>query len=481
MPEVVGGGPPPEKLLRVPTGPAPPGMSADQLKLIDEISARIRAIDTELGRKGIRTSLVVVLETERAELVRMMDQLMSVLSSEELGKVRARYDETVATAKWRPAGGPPWPWDVFLDALGDAVRWLGDMLERIWDGFVRVLSTVADWLRRNVIDPIWRAAASLMDQLGVVIGSAMGVAVTALTKMVHPGSPLEPWTALPMFGAIAASMLAIQTTFLGVNAVHPLKEIIGDTANAMVCKFLGFEHLSSAFWGALGTEILNQPLRLWARSTFRARVPGHAEADEMLWHGQISEARWHELHTYEGWSDELIAAHYASQWRNPSVRDIGMITDAVALEPATVERMLRELGYNPEDLPLLSAVMARRPVIDELKALRADLIRETVEGAMTIGELESALRALGAKDSELAIIRQIVAIRRARAQRKQIADAAKDWTGKRVAALTEAYRRDLLSEEEYLEELLDAGIEPAIAAQTLYLEQVRKLPRPRRT
>ena len=364
-----------------------------------------------------------------------------------------------------------------LDFIGDAIVELGKV---IWDELVKAMSQIFDWLKRYVFDPLLRLLEGVVSALGDAIGSAMAVALTAITSMVHPGSPLEPWMALPAFGTIAASMLAVQTTFLSVNAAHPLKYIIGDTANAMVCKFLGFEHLASAFWGSIGAEVLDHPIRLWARQTFRARVPRHEDADRMLWHGQIDERRWHELHEYEGWPDQLITAHHASMWRNPSIRELQLISDAVGFDAQWVRSQLAQLGYQSEDADAVLAVLSRRPLIDELRALKTDTIKDAVEGAITLAELDQALAAVGVTQGELELIHQIVAIRAARAQRKALADEAKAWQSKRVTALTEAYRRGLLTEEEYLEELLAAGVSQSVAAETVYLEEIRLLPKPRR-
>ncbi len=472
--------PPPEKVLRVPEAERREPKSQEQLDLEAKITELIADLDKRRNKYGIRVSEATYLSSKYDELVDLKNSLVNAVTPDELSAATVSY-ETVAKAVDRyVSGGLPWPFDAFMDAFKDFVKLLGDAIQAIWRGFVDVVSAVFSWLKKNVLDPLLRIVQGFLEQAGAMISSAMGVVLTAVTTMVHPSSPLSPDMALPMFGVMAASVLGISAGITAINATHPLKDIIGSQQVAFIYKFLGFEHFSSAFWGSLGGEILDHPMRLWARMTFRARVPNHMDADEMLWHGQITPAKWHELHTYEGWSDEYIRAHFASQWRNPSVREIGMITDAVGLEPAKIEEMLQELGYNPEDLPLLTQVLARRPTVDELKALRSLLITDTVEGGMTIGELESALRGLGTTDGELTLLRQIVALRTARAQRLQVDKDLKAFQTERVKALTQAYERDLMDDGQYLEELLAASVEPLKASQTLYLEQVKKVPRPKR-
>jgi len=367
------------------------------------------------------------------------------------------------------------------DAFSSIVNTLKKALEAIWDGLVKGISYVWDWLKDKILGPLWNILSDFFQKVVDMISSAASTVFNAITRMIRPGSPLEPEQALAMFGVVSAVVMGASLVITAVNMAHPFKTIVQEQTIAFVYKFLGFTELSTAFWGSVGNEVMDYPMRLWARMTFRARVPGHAEADEMLWHGQISKDEWFRLHTFEGWKDEYIRAHYASQWRNPSVREIGMITEAVGLQPAKITEMLQELGYNPEDLPQLTQVLARRPTIDELKALRSALITETVEGSMTVSELESALRSLGHTQSELELLRQIVAIKKTRLSRTAAVKDRAAFTTKRVTALTEAYRRDLLSEGEYLEELLIAGVEQSSAAETVYLEEIRKLPKPQRT
>jgi len=368
-----------------------------------------------------------------------------------------------------------------VDAFSEVVGVLRDVLGAIWDGLVAGVTAVWEWLRDNILGPLWDALSDFFERVVDMIVSAAETVFNAVVSMVTPGSPLEPSQALVAFGAVSAAVMGASLVITTINLAHPLKTIVGEQMTAFIYKFLGFNELSSAFWGSIGAEVLDYPMRLWARLTFRSRVPGHSDADEMLWHGQITKEEWFKIHTYEGWKDEYIQAHYASMWHNPSVREIGMITDAVALEPEKITEMLRELGYKPEALPMLSAVLARRPTVDELKTLRSELIKDTVDGAMSIADLERALRQLGATVTELELLRQIVEIKIARAERKAAASEVEAWQGERVKALTEAYRRDLLTEVEYLEELEFAGVEHAKASQTVYLEEVRKLPKLKRT
>lgn len=377
--------------------------------------------------------------------------------------------------------GAPWPFDVFLDAFKDFAKLLGDALQTIWQGFVTVISAIADWLKKNLLDPLLKLVMSLLEKFGDVISSAMGVVFKAVTTMVHPGSPLDPTFALPMLGVVAASMIAIQTTFIGVNVAYPLKDIIGPTTNAMVVEFLGFNKIAGAFWGALGAEVLEYPLRLWARMTFRARTPDHRLADEMYWHGELTGDEWHKLHTYEGWPDETIAKHGRSQYREPSVREIGMIMDSGGMSIEEIEATLRHRGTEPELAKVLAGAISRRPIADELRSLRSELIKQTAEGDMTTGELDSALRVFGVTEEEISLIMRIVVMRIQRLGRLQETKDLKAYQAEVVTASTEAFRRDLMDEGQYLEELLAAGLEDRKAAQRVYLEDVRKIPKPKRT
>lgn len=456
-------------------GMAQRGVGKDwaSLSVVDQVQWRISAVNAAIDSGTLSPSDLVL--AKASQLYWGMEAAKQAVPG---APEKPAFITPVPTPK--EAEGPPWPFDVFLDAFKEFVKLLGDALKAIWQGFVAVLDAVGSWLKRNLLDPLWRLVRDLLHGFGSVIASVMGVVLTAVTSMVHPSSPLSPEMALPMFGTVAASMLAIQGTFIGVNATHPIKDLIGPTAFAMVNKFLGFEELSSAFWGSLGGEILDQPMRLWARMTFRARVPDHRLADEMYWHGELNDDEWHRLHTYEGWPDETIAKHGRSQWREPSVREIGMIMDVGGMSIDEISAVLRHRGTDPEMAKVLAAAIVRRPLTNELSQLRSQLITECVAGDMTAAELESALQVLGVTDGEISLIRQIVALRASRAHAVQATKDLQAYRTERVRALTQAYERDLLSDGEYLEELLFAGVEQLRASQTVYLEQVKKIPRPKR-
>jgi len=368
-----------------------------------------------------------------------------------------------------------------MDALRGIADALKKALEAIWDGFVRGVSIVWDWLKDKILGPIWNALQQLLAMLGDAVRSVMETVLKSITTMIHPGSPLDPWTALPMLVVSGVAMMGCGMAIQGTNVLHPFKQIFGDQFEAMIYKFLGFSELSGAFWGSIGTELLDYPMRLWARMTFRARVPDGRDADRFLWHDQIDEADWHTLHTYEGWPDKYIRAHFNSQWRNPSIRELTSITDLQGIDPRWIRGGLKQLGYKDEDAGLLAGVVARRPIASEINSLRSELMTEVVEGYMTVSELESALKSLGISQDERDLIRQIVVVRISRKARVDVTKETAAWRTTLVTALAEAYRRDLLTEGEYLEELLAAGVAQSKAAQTVYLEEIRKIPKPKRT
>jgi len=373
------------------------------------------------------------------------------------------------------------PFDAFMDAFREFVKLLADALQAIWKGFVAILSEVFGWIKKYVLDPLWSALESVFELVINALQSVMETVLKALTTMIHPGSELDPRMAVPMLATTGAAMMGAGLVIQTTNLLHPFKKLFGEQFEAMIYKFLGFSEISGAFWGSIGGELLDYPMRLWARMTFRARVPDGRNADRFLWHGLIDEGDWFKLHTYEGWPDKYIRAHYASQWRNPSVRDLTSITDLQGMNPEWISSGLKQLGYKPEDAALLAGVIARRAIATEVNSLRSELMKETAEGDMTMGELESALRSLGISPDELGLIRQIVAMRISRLQRLQEAKDRKAYQAEVVTASTEAFRRDLMDEGEYLEELLAAGVEPSKAAQRVYLEDVRKIPKPKRT
>ncbi len=453
-----------------------------------------------------------------------------------------------ATPPTLPGQAPslPWPLDEVAKWLDGIVDGVISGLSSIWNGFVSVLNGVWTWIQQNVLNPIIAFFTQFFNGVTSMITSGMGTIFNAFVSMVHPGSPLTPESAMAVFGVVSAITVAASIGVTMVNIAHPFKTIIQEQTIAFIYKFLGFNELAGAFWGAIGGEVLDEPLRMWARMTFRARYPGHDLLDRLYFHGLLSETDWFTFHTYLGWKDEQISAHFEEMHREPSIREILLATDAIGVDRAWVSESLKHSGYAQDSIDRLLPTIMARPLVDELKAFRSQAITAYVNGEETIEQLLQDLKDTHLSNDEIAFVLRAAGIRRSRreasdqraadkataaaaakaaAEQAAIEKAAAKQTAADLAAATkaaeasrkaeekaaaaaraaataqvlrdqeaarkalqdaakqafvESYGKDLITDSELLQGLLGLGIPADRAGEIVAVERIRKLPTPQR-
>lgn len=388
------------------------------------------------------------------------------------------------------------------DTIQGVINALIKALTDVWDALPGAMAAVWDWLKSSVINPIMSFFMGFVRGAADMINSAIKTIMDGINRLIQPGSPLEPEMAMMLLALVAAITLSASITITAINVAHPFKAIIGEQTNAMVYKFLGFSEISSAFWGAIGGEVLDEPLRMWAKMTFRSRYPSHTDLDKAYFHGLLAEPNWWKMHTYLGWHDQQIKDHFETMYQEPTMREMLLATDAQGADEGWIRESLTNSGYTAASIKQLLPMIIRNPLKNELTALRSQLITEYVDGEMVEQQLLQALSGTGLSAAEIVILMQVAMIRRNRALAvdrlaadKAAAAAAaalikataaektaleKQLRTVRQDALTQAYRKDLIDDKALLEGLLGVGLDLAVAGQLVASERVRKLPAPLR-
>lgn len=386
--------------------------------------------------------------------------------------------------------------------LQGIINALTKALSGVWDTFVSALGAIWDWLKKWVVDPIINVFQMFFQGVTALITSAIHVILDGITRLIHPGSPLEPESALVLFGMISAVVVAASVSVTMINIAHPFKSIIGEQTQAFIYKFLGFNELSSAFWGSIGTEVLDEPLRMWARMTFRARYPSHQELDTQYFHGKLLRSDWQRMHTYLGWKDTQIDGHFDSMFHEPSLREFSLASDVQGIDPKWVRDSLTRRGYDQATIDKLLPGIQARPLANEYSSFRSQSVTAYVNGEITAAQLLQDLTDTGLSAPEISIITRTAEIR---ASRKRAADqvaavkvisaaaaaeakaaATADAAARKAlqsamqAAYIASYQKDLIIDTDLLNGLLSIGIEPSLAGELVAIERVRKVPTPTR-
>ena len=217
----------------------------------------------------------------------------------------------------------------------------------------------------------------------------------------------------------------------------------------------------------------------WAKSYWEAHwvLPSFESLREAFWRGLISEDEYRRYivwHDYKpeprpgiSKSDQDIMAELS--YKLPGRIDVRwmMRWGLISLDEAV--KLTKAEGMHPEWIQKVTEAEWLNMLVDERNALRSIYIRQYRLGLIGEDELRARLKACYFSDREVEWI-----IARARAE------YAIDLLEDQVKAALEAYRRDLLTDEELLNLLVEWGVREERARLIVARESFKKLPRPRR-
>jgi len=395
----------------------------------------------------------------------------------------------------KEAGQPNKIDDVLQDPVAAAISMLGtalnDALASLGRSMVDGLKAVADWIGEHIIKPLASLAELLFDRFKSLVGSGVNTILDGLTAIAGETFPVDVARPLGIIAAVGGTFIAVTAAIKLIDALHPFRSIVGESTVAMVYAFMGYEVFTSAFWRPVMTSAVEAPMRYWANEKFRPFLVDHGTADDMLFEDTISRDEWAQIHRWAGWREAWIDAHYASMDREPSVMDLVRIADNVELDPNWARAQLAQANFRQPEIEQLMRALQRRPVMDEVRIVRQQLLYYYRDGVLSREDLVKSLNAMGHQRAEVELLTQAADVMRARKDQADTANAVLDdakaeaselraLVKARRDVLVEAYRRDLITDEDLVAGLLDLGMSQDLAGATLALEQLRKVPKPKR-
>ena len=385
------------------------------------------------------------------------------------------------------------------DAAKDPVAGMVDYLASVLDRALRELGTaiqrsvqpIIDWLVAHVLGPIMDAVKSAFAWVGNLIGTGIKSVLDSIATIAGPCFPLDVTRPLGAIGSVAAVFIAVTATIGALNALHPFKNLVLDSTQALIFAFMGYEMLVSAFWRPVMSSGIEASMRYSMQKQFRPYLLDHREADDCYFEGTITEAEWRDIHAMHGWRDEWIQAHFIAMDAEPNLMALTRIADTAALDEEWTASMLRQQNFRQPEIDKLMEYLRRRPVQDEIKMARQQAIASYVQDVLSFTELGQVLRGLGHKETEIDILLQAALFMR---QRKLESDAdterkaterdaeteLRSIVTARRAVFVQAFARDLISDSELVEDLLGLGLPVDLVGAILDLEQLKKIPKPKR-
>lgn len=362
------------------------------------------------------------------------------------------------------------------DAIASAIeKWADKIASGIEKGtsdlapnILKALSDFWSFLDENVFKPIGKALEEGFKWLSNAIKSAISVVWETLKSMA-PRSPEGAIdSAIGVLGILGVSGLGIGVMTVLGELVHPLKEMGLGQLSAFIYDMAGYKVIASALVGAFIGATIRIPLGYELNALFRPYIPEPKLADDMYFEGNISEEEWYRIYGYHGWKQHHAEAWFKTMDREPSTYDLIRIADSTEIDETWSYGQLAESNYRPTEIEHLLEAIRRRPVMDEIKMFRSELIRAYASGDLSKGELVGGLAETFHKPAETAILLKLADL----LYRKELIK-------KLIAIHIAAYHKDQETESELRDNVMGLLKDPDRVNAIVTLERLKKLKLPK--
>jgi len=365
------------------------------------------------------------------------------------------------------------------DLLSGVAKALGDAIQGLW-AFLSTevpafLASAASFINEAVIQPILTGLSWIFDKIK---GIATAL-ISAVADLFKGHSPIKPEEALGIgvagiglaltAGAVAPLIVDLASTKIVATGLD--LRSIGEYINKLIDPGM----FTGAVLGVLVGAGVKQPLTYYYNKLFRPAIPSTSQADQMLFEGNIDEAKWKAVYEYWGWKDEDIAAWQKTMYREPAQRTLLTMLEDPEVPEAWVRKKIAETGFSAEDIDAmieykrrLLASKASDQLASHVSLLIANKKLDHVKGYITEDTLKADLEALGLNADLVSY---------------HVADAKSDRERKRrdnlVTYYVDAHIKDLVTEEELRDRLIKIIPDPEAVDLEISKTYVRKYQKPK--
>jgi len=366
----------------------------------------------------------------------------------------------------------------FREAIASLWQWSLEQLKALID---KVVETVTP-----VLQNAWDAAKGKMEEWALEL-------YKQLDRICEEHAPIKPEDA----GPLAAKLyLLAMTAGMGAHGIsivtellHPLKSLGIHQTAAMVGDFAQFGRIGSAISGPLISGVLQKVIQYAANNKFRPTIPNDRLLVELRSKREIDKGTFDKAMAYSGFNQDWIDAIERWQWKDPRMFEIVRLAD-VGLEqgsPPAAEledlarmgitgdrlkdwwlyRKFMRAGYEDVDLPVMVDFIHRREVAFAMTYVRTAIRRNYRWGYLSDEQLDTWLSRLKLPEQAKEWIRWA-------------GDLDRDYFYKQdlVAYYKQAYRNDLIDDDELMVNLVAMGMPTKDVTLTVETEKAMKKPAP---
>lgn len=387
--------------------------------------------------------------------------------------------------------------EVITSTLADPITdWLSGFIENIRSLFIGVAEGVKKWLQEYwtwllpmlggpVLFGVITGVHALAEYGGILASNMIESLIGYIQKVGRVDPTNAPSVAGGLMSIVGVGVVGLAAMTIGGELMHPLKEIGMGHVSAMIGDVVNYKVVSGAFMAALVGAALATPLRYYFNYMLRPWLPGA---------GEIAEAMSRDL---------FIDPDSLNPDMAPGIRELMGPTPGVDFE----KRLLAYRGFHDEYYPLFKelsntrigyfalAGIAREGTFDETmftselmragywsrtRPLLLDMYRHQAQAATK--ELYAAVPMTALKEGWIDEPRLVTDLTRLGVPEDKLPryiDAAWllyefDYKSDLLASLKDAYRKGLVTDDEFTASLTGWGMVSERAAEHLHREQIRR-------
>lgn len=364
-----------------------------------------------------------------------------------------------------------------IDPLGDWLSRIWDAITKFWvwlrDGLGRILGQLGTWLSQIWNSDLIRAIVSAAGQLFGWVKDRLSDAAGAIWSIIGSRVPRGPHGAPDAIartaGVIGTLAWTLAAAKIGGQSILPHITGLDRSITQAVKEVTDYSEVNMRWVRPLMDSFVGQPTYYYFNYLFRNRLPSPSELIGLVGEYQIAPEEYMDHMGYYGIPEEWARNLMTLAYRPMSLSRLMGVTNTVVAADEWFAEELRSSAYRPGTIKTLTAFLRVSRMMEGAGRGTGTLLNLYRDGFYSVEQLRSQLAAMGNHPD---VIEGYVMAAR------WIEQA--DWHTDVMAAYSDAYAKDLLTEGEYRGRLREQGINQQRLDNIVLRANIRKTPAPLR-
>jgi len=265
-------------------------------------------------------------------------------------------------------------------------------------------------------------------------------------------------------GSIAAVRTGIETQMKEIQIAMKagLWAGAGSTYSAIEEDFFGTHTLMQTYKTLAWNTAVTPRMRRYWNKLYTPNWPNLTTAFTLMLYDYMTEADVLRAGAMDGWSTDHAKALLETMWYTPSLYDLTRLADFTELDQTWALKQMRQRGLKDEDMARIWQMLEIRPLREEVRTITGKGLYCRQHGYWTHDYFEGILMELKLKTKERELLSYVGDV-------AYTVELLEEW----IEILRWRFRTALISEEEFLQGLLDLGVIYEKANCIVELEKAR--------